>query len=253
MEIATLKTDLFQRASMAKRLSKRVSNGRARAFKAKATYKGDTRFDPAAFLANAGLGRAIVKFQKKQIVFSQGDEGDTVFYVQRGKIRLTVASVAGKEATIALLSAGDFLGEGCIVNAQHLRMSSAVALTESSLLRIDRKEMISALHKEHTMSDIFVAYLLARNLRVQADLVDQLFNSSEKRLARTLLLLAQFGKEGEPETVIPKISQETLAGIVGTTRARVNFFLNRFRKLGFIEYNGHMQIHRSLLSVVLHD
>lgn len=204
-------------------------------------------------LANAGLGRAIVEFQKNQIVFSQGDDADTVFYVQRGKVRLNVVSAAGKEATVALLSAGDFLGEGCIVSAQHLRMTTAVALTEGSLLEIDRKEMIMALHQEHTMSDIFVAYLLTRNLRVQADLVDQLFNSSEKRLARTLLLLAQFGKEGEPEKVIPRISQETLAGIVGTTRARVNFFMNRFRKLGFIEYNGEMQIHRSLLSVVLHD
>jgi CRP-like cAMP-binding protein len=238
---------------MATRLGKRVSTGRARAIKTKIIPKRNNHFDPAAFLANAGLGRAIVDLKKNQIVFSQGDGADAVFYVQRGKIKLSVVSAAGKEATVALLSAGDFLGEGCIVSAQHLRMSSAVALTEGSLLKIDRKEMIGALHKENTMSDIFIAYLLTRNLRVQADLVDQLFNSSEKRLARTLLLLAQFGKEGEPETVIPKISQETLAGIVGTTRARVNFFMNRFRKLGFIEYNGKMQIHRSLLSVVLHD
>ena len=238
---------------MAKQLRKIKSNGRAQAIKAKAKNKSNNHFDPAAFLANAGLGRAIVEFQKNQIVFSQGDHADTVFYVQRGKIRLNVVSGAGKEATVALLSTGDFLGEGCIVNAQNLRMSSAVALTEGSLLEIDRKELIKALHKEHTMSDIFVAYLLTRNLRVQADLVDQLFNSSEKRLARTLLLLAQFGKEGEPEKVIPRISQEALAGIVGTTRARVSFFMNRFRKLGFIEYNGEMQIHRSLLSVVLHD
>jgi CRP-like cAMP-binding protein len=237
----------------AKQLGKRVSNGRARASKAKATNKHPNGFDPQAFLANVGLGRAIVDLKKDQIVYSQGDEADGVFYVQHGKIKLNVVSAAGKEATVALLGAGDFLGEGCIVNAQHLRMSSAVALTEGSLLKIDRMEMISALHKENTMSDIFIAYLLTRSLRLQSDLVDQLFNSSEKRLARTLLLLAQFGKEGEPETVIPKISQETLAGIVGTTRARVNFFMNRFRKLGFIEYNGHMQIHRSLLSVVLHD
>ena len=238
---------------MAKQLSKRVSNGRARASKAKATNKHPNGFDPKAFLTNVGLGRAIVDLKKNQIVYSQGDEADGVFYVQHGKIRLNVVSSAGKEATGALLGAGDFLGEGCIVNAQHLRMSSAVALTEGSLLKIDRKEMISALHRENTMSDIFIAYLLTRSLRLQSDLVDQLFNSSEKRLARTLLLLAQFGKEGEPETVIPKISQETLAGIVGTTRARVNFFMNRFRKLGFIEYNGKIQIHRSLLSVVLHD
>jgi CRP/FNR family transcriptional regulator, cyclic AMP receptor protein len=240
---------------MAKQQREKVSNGRKERLKVKVKVKlnDDTGFDPAAFLANAGLGRAIVDLEKNQIIFSQGDDADAVFYVQRGKIKLSVVSGRGKEATVALLSAGDFLGEGCIVSAQHLRMSSATALTEGSLLKIDRKEMISALHKENTMSDIFIAYLLTRNLRVQADLVDQLFNSSEKRLARTLLLLAQFGKEGEPETVIPKISQETLAGIVGTTRARVNFFMNRFRKLGFIEYNGEMQIHRSLLSVVLHD
>jgi CRP/FNR family cyclic AMP-dependent transcriptional regulator len=240
---------------MAKLLNKKVLNGRAKAVKVKtkSTYKGTNGFDPTAFLANAGLGRTIVDLKKNQIVFSQGDDADAVFYLQRGKIKLSVVSGAGKEATVALLSAGEFLGEGCIASAQHLRMSSAVALTDGSLLKIDRKEMISALHKENKMSDIFISYLLTRNLRVQADLVDQLFNSSEKRLARTLLLLAQFGKEGEPEKVIPKISQETLAGIVGTTRARVNFFMNRFRKMGFIEYNGEMQIHRSLLSVVLHD
>ena len=162
-------------------------------------------------------------------------------------------SAGGKEATVAILGKGDFLGEDCVATSQLLRMTAATALTEGTALRIDRKEMIHALHQEHALSDIFVSYLLSRNLRVQADLVDQLFNSSEKRLARALLLLAQFGKEGEPETVIPKISQETLAEMVGTTRARVSFFMNRFRKLGFIEYNGKLLVHRSLLSVVLHD
>jgi CRP-like cAMP-binding protein len=215
--------------------------------------KTKPNFDPATFLAGAGLGRAIIDLKKNQIVFSQGQQAENIFYVQYGKVKLSVVSSSGKEATIALLGAGDFLGEEFIANAQPLRMATAVAITESKLLKIDRKEMISALHAQHAFSDIFIAYLLSRNARVQADLVDQLFNSSEKRLARTLLLLAQFGKEGEPETVIPKISQEALAEMVGTTRTRVNFFMNRFRKLGFIEYNGKLQIHRSLLSVILHD
>jgi CRP/FNR family cyclic AMP-dependent transcriptional regulator len=210
-------------------------------------------FDASAFLAQAGLGRALIDLQKGQNVFSQGDPADSVFYIQRGKIRLTVVSSGGKEATIALLSARDFLGEDCIANAHPLRMATAVAITESTVLKINKKEMVRALHEQHSLSDIFVAYLLSRNTRIQEDLVDQLFNSSEKRLARALLLLAQFGKEGTQETVIPKISQETLAEMVGTTRSRVNFFMNRFRKLGFIEYNGKLQVNRSLLSVVLHD
>jgi CRP/FNR family cyclic AMP-dependent transcriptional regulator len=210
-------------------------------------------FDPGAFLAQAGMGKRIVGLKKDQIIFSQGDPADTILYIQSGKAKLTVVSSAGKEATIALLGAGDFLGEECIANSQPLRMATATAISEGKALRIDRKEMIRALHQEHDLADIFVSYLLARNLRVQEDLVDQLFNSSEKRLARILLLLAQFGKEGTPETVIPRITQETLAEMVGTTRSRVSFFMNRFRKLGFIEYNGELQVHRSLLNIVLHD
>ncbi|HLJ28384.1 MAG TPA: Crp/Fnr family transcriptional regulator [Candidatus Angelobacter sp.] len=194
-----------------------------------------------------------MNLKKKQTIFSQGDPAEAVFYIQQGQVKLSVISSTGKEATIALLGAGDFVGEECIANSQALRMATATAMTEGALLRIDRSEMVRALHQEHELSDVFVSYLLARNLRVQEDLVDQLFNSSEKRLARTLLLLAQFGKEGPPETVIPKISQETLAEIVGTTRSRINFFMNRFRKLGFIAYNGKLQVNRSLLSVVLHD
>ena len=210
-------------------------------------------FDASAFLAQAGLGRTLVDLKKSQIIFSQGNAADSVFYIQRGKIRLTVVSSGGKEATIALLGARDFLGEDCIANAHPLRMATARAITEGTVLKIDKKEMVRALHEQHSLSDIFVSYLLSRNTRIQEDLVDQLFNSSEKRLARALLLLAQFGKEGTQETVIPRISQETLAEMVGTTRSRVNFFMNRFRKLGFIEYNGKLQVNRSLLSVVLHD
>jgi CRP/FNR family cyclic AMP-dependent transcriptional regulator len=210
-------------------------------------------FDPGAFLTQAGIGRTIVDLKKSQIVFSQGDPAEDIFYVQSGKIKLSVISSSGKEATIALLGVGDFAGEECVATAQPLRMATAVAVTESVVLKIDKKEMVRALHEQHALSDIFVAYLLSRNLRVQEDLVDQLFNSSEKRLARALLMLAQFGKEGAPETVIPKISQEALAEMVGTTRSRVNFFMNRFRKLGFIEYNGKLLVHRSLLNVVLHD
>ena len=211
------------------------------------------RFDPRTFLAQAGLGRTIIDLKKRQIVFSQGDAAEAVFYIQRGKIKLTVISKGGKEATIALLGEGNFLGEECIAGSHGRRMATAVAITDSTVLKIDRKEMVRTLHEQHALSDIFVSYLLARNARVQEDLVDQLFNSSEKRLARTLLLLAQIGKKGEAETVIPKISQEVLAEMVGTTRARVNFFMNRFRKLGFIQYNGKLLVHRSLLSVVLHD
>jgi CRP/FNR family transcriptional regulator, cyclic AMP receptor protein len=210
-------------------------------------------FRPAAFLASAGAGRTTVDLKKGQRIFSQGDAATAVFYVQTGKIKLTVISKRGKEATIALLGAGNFLGEECIAAMQLRRVATATALIPSSLLRIERAEMVRVLHQEQLFSEVFVAYLLARNARVQEDLVDQLFNSSEKRLARALLLLAQFGKEGKPETVIPKISQETLADMIGTTRSRVSFFMNRFRKLGFIEYNGHLSIHSSLLNVILHD
>ncbi|HXC44473.1 MAG TPA: Crp/Fnr family transcriptional regulator [Candidatus Dormibacteraeota bacterium] len=209
-------------------------------------------FDPSTFLATIGEGRKIVIFRKKHTVFAQGDEADAVFYVQKGKVKLTVVSNTGKEATIGILSEGDFFGEGCLAG-QPLRMAAASAMTDCDLLRIEKKAMIEVLHREHALSDMFVAYLLMRNIRYEEDLVDQLFNSSEKRLARILLLLAHFGKEGVPETVLPKISQETLAEMVGTTRSRVSLFMNKFRRLGFIDYNGGLKVHSSLLHVVLHD
>jgi len=213
-------------------------------------------FNPDTFLATIGDGRKILSVPKKQMIFAQGDSADAVFYVQKGKVRLTVVSKAGKEATIAIVSAANFFGEGALAG-QVLRMGSAAAMTDCDLLRIEKKAMMDALHRESSLSDMFVAYLLARNIRYEEDLVDQLFNSSEKRLARVLILLAHFGKEGIPETVIPKISQETLAAMVGTTRSRVSFFMNRFRKMGFIDYaggaEGALQVHSSLLNVVLHD
>ena len=209
-------------------------------------------FDPHAFLATIGEGRKSVLFQSKQGIFAQGDSADAVFYIQAGKVKLTVVSKTGKEATVAILGDRDFFGEGSLAG-QTLRMGSATAMTDCAILRIDKKAMIEALHREHEFSDLFVAYLLARNIRFEEDLVDQLFNSSEKRLARILLLLARFGKEGVPEPVVPKISQETLAEMIGTTRARVSFFMNRFRKLGFIHYNGGLQVHSSLLNIVLND
>jgi CRP-like cAMP-binding protein len=213
-------------------------------------------FDPDNFLATIGAGRKTVAVPKKKTVFSQGDAADAVFYIQKGKVRLSVVSTIGREATIGILREKDFFGEGSLAG-QALRMGSAAAMTDCELLRIDKGAMMSALHREHAFSDMFVAYLLARNIRYEEDLVDQLFNSSEKRLARVLLLLAHFGKEGVPETVVPKISQETLAEMVGTTRSRVSFFMNRFRKLGFIHYaggeEGGLQVHSSLLNIVLHD
>jgi CRP/FNR family transcriptional regulator, cyclic AMP receptor protein len=218
----------------------------------KATAKRKRDFDPDAFLATIGEGRKFVLFPKKRTIFAQGDAADAVFYIQTGKVRLTVVSKNGKEATIGILADGDFFGEGSLAG-QALRMGSATAMTDCSVLRIEKKAMVKALHREHEVSDMFVAYLLARNIRYEEDLVDQLFNSSEKRLARILLLLAHFGKEGIPEAVVPKISQESLAEMIGTTRSRVSFFMNRFRKLGFIHYNGGLQVHSSLLHVVLHD
>ena len=210
-------------------------------------------FDLKAFLATIGEGRKFVLVPKKQAIFAQGDPSDAVFYIQNGKVKLTVVSNDGKEATIGILSEGDFFGEGCLA-AQSRRMGSATALTDAAVLRIEKSAMMRVLHREHTLSDMFVAYLLARNIRYEEDLVDQLFNSSEKRLARILLLLAHFGKEGTPETVVPKIGQETLAEMVGTTRSRVSFFMNRFRKLGFIDYSSRgLQVHSSLLNIVLHD
>ena len=210
-------------------------------------------FQPAEFLAKTGLGRTILDLKKGQTIFSQGDAANAVFYVQKGRIRLTVISKRGKEATISLLGVGNFLGEECIAAIQPQRLATATALTAASILRIERTEMIRVLHEEKLFSEVFVTYLLSRNARIQEDLVDQLFNSSEKRLARALLLLAQFGKDGAPETVIPKMSQETLAEMIGTTRSRVSFFMNRFRKMGFIEYNGKLSVHSSLLNVILHD
>jgi len=209
-------------------------------------------FDPHAFLATIGEGRKFVLFPKRQGIFTQGDTANAVFYIQAGKVKLTVVSKPGKEATIGILGEGDFFGEACLVG-QPLRMLTATAMTDCEVLRIDKKAMMEALHREHEFSDLFVAHLLARNVRYEEDLVDQLFNSSEKRLARILLLLAHFGKEGKPESVVPKISQEMLAEMIGTTRSRVSFFMNRFRKLGFIHYNGGLQVHSSLLNIVLHD
>jgi CRP-like cAMP-binding protein len=221
-----------------------------------AASKKIRRFNPNTFLATIGEGRKSLTVAKKQGIFAQGDAADAVFYIQEGKVRLTVVSKIGKEATIGILSEGKFFGEGALAG-QAVRMGSAEAMTDCQLLRIEKKAMMDALHREHSFSDLFVAYLLARNIRYEEDLVDQLFNSSEKRLARVLLMLAHFGKEGVPETVVPKISQETLADMVGTTRSRVSFFMNRFRKLGFIHYaggiEGGLQVHSSLLNVVLHD
>jgi CRP-like cAMP-binding protein len=211
-------------------------------------------FDPHAFLATIGEGRKSVLFRSKQGIFAQGDAADAVFYIQTGTVKLTVVSKTGKEATIAILGDQDFFGEGSLAG-QALRMGSATAMTDCAILRIDKKAMMEALHREHKFSDLFVAYLLSRNIRYEEDLVDQLFNSSEKRLARILLLLAHFGKEVRLEIVVPKISQEMLAEMIGTTRSRVSFFMNRFRKLGFIDYDGGsgLQVHSALLNVVLHD
>jgi CRP/FNR family cyclic AMP-dependent transcriptional regulator len=215
--------------------------------------KSSRPFDPKKFLASIGEGRKIFEFEKDQTVFAQGGPTDSVFYVQKGKIKLTVVSQTGKEATVGVLGEGSFFGEGALAG-QSFRMGSASAMTDCTIMRIDKRSMVEALQREHLLSDLFVTHLLARNIRYEEDLVDQLFNSSEKRLARVLLLLAHFGKEGKPETVIPKISQESLAEMVGTTRSRVSFFMNRFRKLGFVAYDGSgMQVHSSLLNVVLHD
>jgi CRP/FNR family cyclic AMP-dependent transcriptional regulator len=212
-----------------------------------------TLFDPEAFLANAGLGRRIVELQPKEAFFSQGDPADSVFYLQKGRAKVTVVSKVGKEATITLLAPRDFVGEEALATVPGLRLASATAITACTALKIGREEMVRVMHEEHEFSDLFVKFLLARSMRIQADLVDQLFNSSEKRLARILLLMAEFGKPGEPETLIPKISQEILAEMIGTTRSRVSFFMNRFRKLGFVEYNGRIRVHKSLLNVILHD
>lgn len=209
-------------------------------------------FDPKIFLAKADGGRTISQYRKNQIIFSQGDLADSVFYIIDGKVKFSVISEHGKEAIVAILGSDEFCGEGCLAG-QPLRMATAAAMTECQVMRIEKRAMIRILHDEPAFSEMFIEHLLARTIRVEADLVDQLFNSSEKRLARALLILANFGKEGKPEAVVAKVSQETLAEMIGTTRSRVSFFMNKFRKLGFIEYNGHLEVHSSLLSVVLLD
>jgi CRP/FNR family transcriptional regulator, cyclic AMP receptor protein len=214
--------------------------------------KHDTRFDPRTFLKQVGHGKSNLKCLKKQILFSQGDKADAVFYIQEGLVKLTVVSQQGKEAIIAVLEKGSFFGEGCLAG-QLVCMATATVAEDSTLVRIEKAAMIRALHDEPDFSELFLAHLLARNIRVQEDLVDQLFNTSEKRLARVLLLMAHFGKEGKPEPVVPKVSQEMLAEMIGTTRSRVSFFMNKFRKLGFVYYNGGLHVHSSLLNVVLHD
>jgi CRP-like cAMP-binding protein len=223
------------------------SNGKS---KRKSTQKSS--FNAQAFLDSAGVARKVTEFKKKEAVFSQGDPAKNVLYIQKGGIRLSVVNETGKEAVVAVLGPGDFFGEGCLAG-QPIRIGSATAIGATTVLVIEKQEMIRVLHAEHAFSDRFIAYMLSRNIRVEEDLVDQLFNSSEKRLARTLLLLARYGKEDKPQKVLPKVSQEMLAEMVGTTRSRVNFFMNKFRKLGFIKYNGGLHIDTSLLSVVLHD
>ena len=209
-------------------------------------------FDPKSFLAKVGDGRSIDRFGKDQIVFSQGDPADAVFYIQKGKAKVTVVSAQGKEAVVAILGTDEFFGEGCLAG-QVQRISTVTAMTDCVIMRLEKAAVVNVIHREPAFSEMFIAHLLGRTIRVEADLVDQLFNSSEKRLARMLLLLANFGKEGKPEPIIAKISQETLAEMIGTTRSRVSFFMNKFRKLGFIDYNGGIHVHSSLLNVVLHE
>jgi len=209
-------------------------------------------FDPKIFLSKVNGGRAIAKYRKNQVVYRQGDAADSVFYIQTGKVKNTVFSEQGKEAVVAILGSGDFFGEGCLAG-QTKRLATVSTLSDCVIVRITKADTIRVIHEEPAFAELFISHLLARNSRVEEDLVDQLFNSSEKRLARTLLLLANFGKEGEPEPVLAKISQETLADMVGTTRSRVSSFMNKFRKLGLIDYNGHIEVHRSLLNVVLHE
>jgi CRP/FNR family cyclic AMP-dependent transcriptional regulator len=214
--------------------------------------KASPSFDPKSFLATVGEGRSIGKYRKNQVVFSQGEAADAVFHIQKGKVKITVVSEQGKEAVVAILGPDDFFGEGCLAG-QPRRMATVATMTDATITRLEKSAMIRLIHDESTFSEMFIAHLLARTIRVEEDLIDQLFNSSEKRLARLLLLLANFGKDGRPEPVIARISQETLAEMIGTTRARVSFFMNKFRKLGFIDYNGGIQVHSSLLNVILHD
>jgi CRP/FNR family transcriptional regulator, cyclic AMP receptor protein len=216
------------------------------------TDKRKRSFDPKVFLATADVGRSISKYGPNEVIFAQGDPADAVFFVEEGKVKITVVSEQGKEAVLAIHQNGDFFGEGCLTG-QPRRLATVAALTECTIMRLAKDAIVSVLHDEPKFSDLFMSYLLTRNARVEADLVDQLFNSSEKRLARLLLLMANFGKEGKPDTVIAKIRQETLAEMIGTTRSRVNVFMNKFRRLGFIEYNGEMKVHSALLNVLLRD
>ena len=214
--------------------------------------KGKPAFDPRVFLASAGLGRVIVKYRKNEVLFSQGDQADSVFYIQKGKVKLAVVSALGKEAIVSILSSDEFCGEACLTG-QVRRMATASALTDCEIMRLEKVAIVRVIHEELAFSEMFVSHILTHALRVEEDLIDQLFNSSEKRLARALLLLANFGKEGRPEPIIAKVSQATLAEMIGTTRSRVSFFMNKFRKLGFIKYNGQIEVHSSLLSVVLDE
>jgi len=216
------------------------------------TSKNHRAFDPQAFLDSAGVARKVTEFRRKESIFSQGEAAESVIYIQKGGVKLSVVNGTGREAVVAMLGPGDFVGEGCITG-QKVRMGTATAITPTTALIIDKAEMARVLHNEHAFSDRFIAYMLARNIRVEEDLIDQLFNSSEIRLARTLLLLARYGQQDHPQRVVPRVSQETLAEMIGTTRSRVNFFMNKFKKLGFIEDNGKLIINRSLLTVVLHD
>jgi len=220
--------------------------------KTKAKPRVPGSFDPKPFLARVGRGRSVVNYRPPERIFAQGDPANAVYYIQEGQVKITVVSRQGKEAVIGILRAGDFFGEGCLAG-QPARMASASAMSECSIMRLEKEALVRALREEPEFAEMFLMHVLSRNIRFEADLVDQLFNSSEKRLARVLLLLANFGKAGEPQIVIPKISQETLAEIIGTTRSRVSFFMNRFRKMGFIHYNGGLEVHSSLLNVVLHD
>jgi len=220
--------------------------------KTRPKLKGKLAFDAQAFLNSAGVARKVAAYRRSQKIYSQGEPATSVMYIQEGGVKLSVVNEVGKEAVVAILGPADFIGEGCLAG-QEIRMGMATAIVPTAVLVIEKKEMMRVLHAEHALSDRFMAYILARNIRVEEDLIDQLFNSSEKRLARTLLLLARYGRESEPQKVRPEVSQEMLAEMIGTTRSRVNFFMNKFRKLGFIHYNGGLQVHNSLLSVVLHD
>jgi len=228
----------------------KIANSRNIKSKTKSTQK--PVFDTQAFLDTAGVARKVKEFKRAKVVYAQGDAANSVMYVQSGGVKLSVVNEVGKEAVVAILKPGDFFGEGCLAG-QPVRMGTATAITPSTVLVIEKSEMFKVLHEQHAFSDRFLTFMLARNIRIEEDLIDQLFNSSEKRLARALLLLARYGKEDQPQGVLPKVSQETLSEMVGATRARINFFMNKFRKLGFIKYNGGLQINRSLLTVVLHE